>query len=409
MRWLTLAIGLAACAAPDAAPPGRDVATELRDYTVDPAVGRRALEASLVDSTNGYAKLRLTQYDEAHWGALPTLASTSFPIVDGSVPSKDDPRFVTLSEEASTPDELRALGERAFYTYPAQVVPGLLAAVARPDGAGLWRRDGAWGAVWARLPGGVFPAVTCASCHASVVGDRLVAGRNNPDLDAAFVFGVQGEWGLGRVDVTNDGIVNPVAIADLRPIAWQTNLHHAATLRNDPVALAVRIETLIVTNHRQSTRPSRTVAAALATYLLSLAPTTQRPSGRGADVFQRTCGGCHAGEGATGPAVRLDVVGTDPLVGESTERGTGHYRVPSLRGVGDRRRLFASGDVDGIEALLDPERTVAGHRYGLELGTDDRAALPRLSARALTALMLAAARWGPPSRCGPSRRRTRGR
>ena len=71
----------------------------------------------------------------------------------------------------------------------------------------------------------------------------------------------------------------------------------------------------------------------------------------------------------------LDVVGTRRAVGESSERGTGHYRVPSLRGVGDRTPLFSDGSVAHLEDLLDPKRRAPGHRFGLAISEEERAAL----------------------------------
>jgi hypothetical protein len=69
-------------------------------------------------------------------------------------------------------------------------------------------------------------------------------------------------------------------------------------------------------------------------------------------------------------------VGTDPAVGTGPDRGNGAYRVPSLlRAVGDRRRMFASGAIDDLDALLAPDRAVPGHRFGLTLDATDRAAL----------------------------------
>jgi hypothetical protein len=64
-------------------------------------------------------------------------------------------------------------------------------------------------------------------------------------------------------------------------------------------------------------------------------------------------------------------------VGESLERGTGAYRVPSLRDVGDRSPLFAAGSVKDLSELLDPSRSAAGHRYGLDLEVVERADLVR--------------------------------
>lgn len=375
-----------------------DLASAMRAYVDDPNVGRHALERSLVNRDNTYSTLRLAEYDEEHWGQLPELDAPAAPVLvsetggPANPPPAGDPAWATLDAGAVgwSLDELRALGERAFFRYPLQPSDTMPGALESADHAGVWQHDGRFGAVWVSLPRGVVSAAfTCATCHASTIGDRLVAGRNNADLDAARIYANDGAtavplptgaslapaWGRGLVDVTPDRIDNPVAITDLRPIRYQQNLHHAATLHNEPVALAVRIETLIITSHSEAVRPPRKIAAALAVYLLGLAPTTPLPAGEGAAVFARECGSCHEGEAASGPPVLLSAVGTDPAVGTSPDRGTGMYRVPSLRSVGDRRRMFASGAVEDLDALLDPDRKAAGHRFGLELDAHDRAAL----------------------------------
>jgi mono/diheme cytochrome c family protein len=306
--------------------------------------------------------------------------ATARPQVDATWTSLDSDR--TAWDES----ELRELGERAFYNYPMQLAPGLEAAAALPDSGGIWSDGGRLGAVWVSVAsGGVSAATTCATCHASKDEHGLVAGRNNANVDAARIYGTQqsaAPWLRGTVDVTDDGVDNPVAIADLRPLRMQQNLHHAATLRNGPAALAVRIETLIVTSLHESARPPRKVAAALAVYLMSL-PLRPLPvageaaSEAGRAVFARECAGCHRGDEMSGPPVTLDLVGTNPSVGESSDRRTGTYRVPSLRGVGDRHRLFAAGEVEDVAELLSPERKARGHRYGLALDPDNRAALLR--------------------------------
>lgn len=53
------------------------------------------------------------------------------------------------------------------------------------------------------------------------------------------------------------------------------------------------------------------------------------------------------------------------------------YRVPSLRFVGDRRRLFASGAVEDVTDLLTPSpaREAKGHTFGLGLPDVQRGAL----------------------------------
>lgn len=381
------------CGDTPAEQPSRDTATHaFADYVQDPAVGRRALERSLVSRDNGYAQLRLQRYDAEHWGALPEYdpETTALRVADdgGPAPAEHEATWARVwdGEPIDSDEALRALGERAFFAYPVQLVPMLPRALQTPDRAGLWQHQGRFGAVWVRTPKGrAEPAYTCASCHATADAGVLVAGRNNADLQAGRIAG-DGErgpaWGPGRVDVTADGIDNPVAITDLRPVGWQVRLHRAASLDNDPIALAVRIETLIITSKSEALRPPRLLAAALAAYLLSLAPQGSRAElarqqPEGASVFQQHCAGCHAGDGASGAGVALATVGTDPRVGESPERGTGLYRVPSLRGVGDRRRLLASGDADDLTALLDPARELAGHRYGLELSARERNALLR--------------------------------
>jgi mono/diheme cytochrome c family protein len=407
-----LSFGLAAAAAVVSAacgsPPANrltttptDLAGAMHAYADDVAVGRQALESSIVNHENAYSALRLARYDARHWGALTEFDPPTAPMLtDGNgapaaAPARGDRSWAALAPDAVgwSLEELTALGERAFFRYPLQPSGTMLAAMSTGDHGGVWEHDGQLGAVWVSLPRGlVRPAFTCATCHASKVGDRLVPGRNNADLDAAHIYDngsvnvLTGDesggdlrivpgWGRGRVDVTPDGIDNPVAITDLRPVRYQQNLHHAATLHNGPIALAVRIETLIITSHGEAVRPPRKIAAALAVYLLSLAPTTPLPEGEGAAIFARECGSCHAGEAASGPPVALAAVGTDPSVGASPDRGTGRYRVPSLRAVGDRTRMFASGDIADLEALLAPDRAVAGHRYGLTLDARDRAAL----------------------------------
>jgi hypothetical protein len=85
--------------------------------------------------------------------------------------------------------------------------------------------------------------------------------------------------------------------------------------------------------------------------------------------------------------VALDVVGTDPAIGLSADRGTGTYRVPSLRGVGSRPLLLHDASVPSLDVMFDPARTsdgyakstrggaVKGHVFGLALDDAQRADL----------------------------------
>jgi cytochrome c peroxidase len=130
-------------------------------------------------------------------------------------------------------------------------------------------------------------------------------------------------------------------------------------------------------------------------------------------VFDRLrCARCHSGDQYTnnkltpadGFAVPVsrreeydileESVGTDPTLALRTRRGTGYYKVPSLRGVWYRGPFEHNGSVATLEDWFDPRRlgpehvptgwkgprgtttrAVPGHRFGLNLPPDDRKAL----------------------------------
>jgi hypothetical protein len=134
---------------------------------------------------------------------------------------------------------------------------------------------------------------------------------------------------------------------------------------------------------------------------------------RGQAVFrEQGCAGCHAPPAYTsnkllpvaGYAVpaqhpdRGDIlaqrIDTDPFLTMRTRRGTGFYKVPSLKGVWYRGPFEHNGSVATLEDWFDPRRldpgyvptgwkgppgtktrAVPGHRFGLKLGAEDRAAL----------------------------------
>src|SRR4051794_36884621 len=181
-----LGIGAGACTSAAPGPPP----TEMQAYVEDPSVGRRALEQSLVRTDNTYATLRLTKYDAAHWGSLPESNPFTAPMAAGSgrptAPPPNDPAWAAIDGDSVGYDveELRTLGEQAFFRYPLQISEAMPEALATGDRAGVWEHEGRLGAVWVQLPGGrAGAAFTCATCHASKSGERLVVGRNNADLD----------------------------------------------------------------------------------------------------------------------------------------------------------------------------------------------------------------------------------
>ncbi len=158
---------------------------------------------------------------------------------------------------------------------------------------------------------------------------------------------------------------------------------------------------------------------ALALYVYSLEPpanpnSRSALSARGEEVFLASgCGGCHTPPlytnnhltPANGFVVpdehlrRFDVlevsVGTDPNLTRFTRRGTGYYKVPSLKGVWYRGPFghngvaatledwFDAGRIDddyvptgfrGAEGIGEPV-SAGGHEFGLELSAPDKQAL----------------------------------
>jgi hypothetical protein len=397
-------------------------------YLQDPTSARASLVASLVNPANGYSQLRLAHYatgEAGDWDGLPEwnppaerIAASELDGPGGAPTDRLGPNARSLLLPDTTPSEdnpaLLALGAAAFFGYPMQIVPALRVALASRESAaryGLWvdASRGVGGLVRARMAdGSVALAATCATCHAGRAADgTLSAGLPASTLDVgAAILAYEGlppslagdaraSWGPGRVDVTTDTGVEPVRIADLRAVRWLSYLQQDATVRaRDVVALAIRIETLIITSSAATVRPPRVLALALATYVRSLASTlppvdsANAASPRGAAVFAARCARCHEPPALSGPPVALDVVGTDPTFGLSADRGTGTYRVPSLHGVGDRGPLLHDGTVPCLEALFDPARQAAsypsrlhgqgaipGHSFGLDLATADRDAL----------------------------------
>jgi cytochrome c5 len=355
-------------------------------YLDDRGHRRSELEASLVDPSNGYSQLRLQYY------ALPLGGWDGLP--------EWNPNAFSLDVDPEDRDAMVALGERAFFGFPIQIVPDRIGSA-----YGTWSDPvrGNGGVVVVHAPDTATTlAVSCSTCHATVRDGNLVPGLANADFDLGRLLVDGGEvgsaqqaaylaWGPGRVDVTTLVGTEPVRIPDLRAVQWLTYLQADADVAQlDLDVLAIRLETLMITSHGSVTRPPRIVALAIATYVSSLAdalPALPPASAPGASVFASECAGCHAAPSLTGPPVALDIIGTDPTVGLSAVRGTGAYRVPSLHGVGQRALLLHDGSLPSLSAMFDPTRTAAsftggvrpgpvpGHLYGLALSASDRADL----------------------------------
>jgi hypothetical protein len=166
-------------------------------------------------------------------------------------------------------------------------------------------------------------------------------------------------------------------------------------------------------------RDADEVLHAIGMYLMSLEPprnpdiAPKEVVDRGEAIFRRErCDRCHTPPAYTsgklapveGFAVPADhpnaadvisdpVVGTDPGLALKTRKGTGFYKVPSLRGVWYRPRLLHDASVASIEEIFDPARlredhvpggwkgpgvktrAIRGHSFSLRLPAEEKADL----------------------------------
>ena len=126
----------------------------------------------------------------------------------------------------------------------------------------------------------------------------------------------------------------------------------------------------------------------MALYIYSLKPPPNPNSfdakaDAGQKLFTRErCVNCHTpplytsnkltlAKGFTPPAKvpdTLDIlrlsVGTDPGLALATRKGTGYYKVPSLKGVWYRGHYLHDGSVASLEEMFDPDRLKDTHRPG---------------------------------------------
>jgi cytochrome c peroxidase len=157
---------------------------------------------------------------------------------------------------------------------------------------------------------------------------------------------------------------------------------------------------------------------AIGVYLMSLDPIKNpNPASadlvtRGRQIFAReTCVQCHVppdytsgkltvatgftpAAGHPNHADLINVsVGTDPGLAMNTRKGTGFYKIPSLRGVWYRPALLHDGSAANLEEMFDPDRlrpdhepggwkgpgvakrAIPGHPFGLALSAEDKSAL----------------------------------
>ncbi len=230
---------------------------------------------------------------------------------------------------------------------------------------------------------------------------------------------------------SHTSMVLPPQIPDIIGVRERRFLDHTGLVRHESIGDLMRYSTLVqdliglarygdsvpAEAPRAGSRYSDEQLYALASYIYSLRPPSNpNPfdaiAARGKSVFEREgCGKCHTAplytnnklipaDGFEPPVAhrtRFDIsslrVGTDPRYALQTRKGTGYYKVPSLKGVWYRGPLEHHGSAATLEDWFDPRRvkdgyvptgyagpdgrarSVRGHEFGLKLSARDRLAL----------------------------------
>jgi mono/diheme cytochrome c family protein len=223
----------------------------------------------------------------------------------------------------------------------------------------------------------------------------------------------------------------PPQIPDIIGVEERRYLDHSGLVRQREIGDLMRYSSLVTDMTKYSRHgdlePQATPMAgkgvrysdaqlyALAKYLYSLKPpenphTFDGRASKGKAVFEREgCAGCHTPplytnnklvpvEGFTPQADSPDAIlgrtiGLDPHTTLATLKGTGYYKVPSLKGVWYRGPFEHNGSVATLEDWFDAARlredyrptgfkgggvetrAVPGHRFGLDLGAEEKEAL----------------------------------
>lgn len=232
--------------------------------------------------------------------------------------------------------------------------------------------------------------------------------------------GMQARW--------DGSIYYPTKVPDLIGIKERKYFDHTATHRHraveDLMRYAAQVDAADSPNFgpydilpRQDRRvPSRRpdeawYALSLYIYSLQSPPNPNQfddTAAAGQKLFASNCTACHtpplytnnkltlakgfspAGADRENPDVMLISVGTDPGGALLTRKGTGYYKVPSLKGVWYRGRFLHDGSLASLEEMFDParlkpdfqpkgwnppgvtRRAVRGHEFGLNLTSLER-------------------------------------
>ena len=247
--------------------------------------------------------------------------------------------------------------------------------------------------------------------------NELAALNASLDLSKGVIF----RW--------SGSVFYPAKVPDLIGVADRRYIDHTGTHLNRGIGDLMRYAALVSYAESSEFGPHRMVTAeqrkiegrlpdeglyALALYIRSLQPPANpNPldvnARRGEAIFRREgCPGCHVpplytnnkltpAEGFTlsrDVPPTLDIlavsVGTDPGLALKTRKGTGYYKVPSLKGLWYRGHYLHDGSVASLEEMFDPDRlsethvpggftppdkrqrALKGHEFGLKLAPEDR-------------------------------------
>jgi hypothetical protein len=258
-------------------------------------------------------------------------------------------------------------------------------------------------------------------------GERLKT-MTEADLQQYVAANLRG----GAVARWNGSILYPAEAPDLIGIQERKYIDHTGTHLHRGIGDLMRYAALVSfadatdfgpyrmlapDSRRFQTRLPDAALYAMALYLYSQEP-PPNPNPRderaaaGGKIFQReACASCHTpplftsnkltlARGFSAPKdapASLDVlpisVGTDPGLALRTRKGTGYYKVPSLRGVCYRGYYLHDGAAASLEELFDPDRlqdthapggwrppgverrAIPGHEFGLRLSATERTQL----------------------------------
>jgi hypothetical protein len=255
--------------------------------------------------------------------------------------------------------------------------------------------------------------------------DEQLKATTKVEYDALIGGIVRG----GGVPRWSGSLYYPAKIPDLIGIKDRKYIDHTATHLHRGIGDLMRYAALVSfaeatdygphhilaeSTRRVQARLSDEALYALASYIYSLQPPpnpnpVDERAAAGQQIFAREgCPRCHTpplytsnkltlAQGFDPPAdvpATLDILrislGTDPGLALKTRKGTGYYKVPSLKGVWYRGHYLHDGSVASLEEMFDPDRlkerhvpggwrpmgsqthAIKGHEFGLRLDASER-------------------------------------